>query len=336
MAASSPAPSQAELKLRNALTEDRPPRGTWIRIAGPICAVLLGVFGAAMYLRPIEVLRFIQKTRLGWSGVSENELALNDGLVTYFMTGGYPNQEPLILIHGVGPNAALEWRSMIATLAQAHYKVIAPNLPGFASSDHKQVRYSIAYQAAALAGLIDKLKLEKVNLVGHDLGADVALYYAVDHPDNVERLILVSGGMIGQRDAERIRASLVPNTPDKVKALVDSAFFGLPPMPDFMYERMMAALASDLPAQTDMLNSAAKDEAHIRSKLGQIFNTLTVIMWGGKDPVIPAAREEALHSALPGSATVIFRSSGHDPQLEHPDEFADSILYLLRQTEGGN
>ena len=174
-----------------------------------------------------------------------------------------------------------------------------------------------------------------MNLVGHDLGADVALYYAVEHPDNVERLILVAGGMIGQKDADRIRARMVPNSPDQVQAIVDAAFFGLPPMPGFMYDRMMAALALDLPAETDMLNSVGKDEAHIRSKLGQIFNTLTVIMWGGKDPVVPASRGEAMHSALPGSATVTFKTSGHDPQLEHPDEFADSILYLLRQTEGG-
>jgi pimeloyl-ACP methyl ester carboxylesterase len=331
----SPASRDAEVKLRAELAEERLTRHGWIRIAGPICAVALGVLGALAYLKPIELLRFLQETRLGWSGVTENDLALDSGLVTYLVTGGYPDEEPIVMVHGIGPNAALEWRGVMAPIAAGHYKVIALNLPGFASSDHKQVRYSIAYQAAALADLIDKLKLTNVNLIGHDLGADVALYYAVDHPNNVERLMLVAGGMIGAGEAARMRRDLLPSSPDKVHTMVDEAFFGLPPMPDFMYERMMAALAADLPAQNDMLESVGADEAHIRSHLGQIFNTLTMIIYGGKDALYPRARAEAVHTMLPGSATVAFKTSGHNPQLEHPDEFSDTILYLLRQTEGG-
>jgi pimeloyl-ACP methyl ester carboxylesterase len=333
--ASIPAPTQAETQLRAALSEERPRRGTWIRIAGPICAVILGVLGAAFYLRPIGVLRFTQETRLGWSGVTRTEIALDNGLMAYYVTGGYQDQEPVVMIHGLGPNAALEWRGVLGTVAEGHYKVVAPDLLGFASSEHRQVQYTIAYQAAAIADLIDKLKLDKINLVGHDLGADIALYYAVDHPDKVERLILVSGGMIGASQANRMRHSMLPATPEETRALVDSAFFGLPPMPSFMYERMTAALAEDFAAQSNMLDSVAKDEGHIRSRLGQIFNTLTVIMWGGKDSLFSAARGEALHSMLPGSATVVFKTSGHDPALEHPEEFSDSLLYLFRQTEGG-
>jgi pimeloyl-ACP methyl ester carboxylesterase len=329
-----PATSESEIKLRAALSEESPRRGTWIRIAGPLCAVALGVLGAAFYLRPIGVLRFAQETRLGWSGVARNEMALNDGLITYYVTGGFPDQEPVVMIHGLGPNAALEWRGVMAPVAEGHYKVVAPNLPGFASSEHKQVDYTIAYQAAALGNLIDNLKLDKVNLVGHDLGADVALYYAVDNPDKVERLILVSGGLIGAGAAAQMRHALLPATPEQARSIVDAALFGLPPMPDFMYDRMMAALADDLPAQSSMLDSVAKDEGHIRSKIGQIFNTLTVIMWGGKDPLV-APHAEALHSMLPGSATVIFKTSGHDPALEHPAEFSESLLYLFAQTEGG-
>jgi pimeloyl-ACP methyl ester carboxylesterase len=330
-----PAAPESEIKLRAALSEESPRRGTWIRIAGPISAVLLGVFGAAFYLHPIGVIRFVQETRLGWSGVTRSEVALNNGLMTCYVTGGYSDQEPVVMIHGLGPNAGLEWRGVMAPVAAGHYKAVAPNLLGFASSDHKQVPYTIAYEAAAVSDLIDNLKLDKVDLVGHDLGADVALYYAVDHPDKVERLILVSGGMIGASEAARLKHDLIPTTPDQMRAVVDATFFGLPPMPDFMYERITAALADDLPAQAGMLESVAKDEGHIRSRLGQIFNTLTVIMWGGMDTVFTPARGAALHSMLPGSATVVFKTSGHDPALEHPDEFSESLLYLFRQTEGG-
>ncbi len=333
MAEPSRAPSETE--IRGELIAPPVRRHAWINIVGPLCALALGVSAAMLYLRPIDTLRWIQLTRLGWSGVTQNEIALQDGLVTYLITGGYWEQEPVVMIHGLGPNAALVWRGVIAPIAEAHYKIIAPNLPGFASSEHKQVKYSIAYEAGAIAELIDQLKLDHVNLVGNDLGADVALYYAVDHPDKVERLILVGGGLGGAKAAARLRKGMLPTTPDGMRDLVQASFFDLPPMPQFMYERMMAALSADFQAQSDMLDSVPRDEAHIRSKLGQIFNTLTIIIWGGRDPYFTSAEGEALHAALPGSATVVFKTSGAFPQIEHPDDFADSLIFILKQQEGG-
>jgi pimeloyl-ACP methyl ester carboxylesterase len=325
--------TEADIRAENPARQLR--RHSWINIAGPIAAVFLGIFAAAMYLRPVDVLRWIQLSRLGWSGVAQNDLALKDGLITYLMTGGYSEMEPVVMIHGLGPNAALVWRGIMPPVADAHYKVIAPNLPGFASSDHKQVQYSIAYEAEAVAQMIDELKLDHVNLIGNDLGADVALYYAVEHPDKVERMVLVSGGLVGARGAEKLRQGMLPTTPDAIRAQVEASFFDLPPMPDFIYQRMMQELSTDLPAQTDMLNSVPRDEAHIRSKLGQVFNTLTIIMWGAKNPYFSAAEGNALHAAMPGSATVTFKTSGAYPQLEHPDDFAESLIFVIKQEEGG-
>ncbi len=333
MAEPSRVPSEAQ--VRGDLIAPPVRRHAWINIVGPLCALFLGVSGALLYLKPIETLRWIQLTRLGWSGVTQNEIALQDGLMTYLITGGYWEQEPIVMIHGLGPNAALVWRGVIAPVSAAHYKVIAPNLMGFASSEHKQVNYSIAYEAGAIAELIDRLKLDHVNLVGNDLGADVALYYAVDHPDKVERLILVGGGLGGAKAAAKLRAGMLPATPEATRDLVQASFFDLPPMPQFMYERMLAALSEDRQAQSDMLDSVARDEGHIRSRLGQVFNTLTIIIWGGKDPYFTVAEGEALHAALPGSATVVFKTSGAYPQIEHPDDFSDSLVFILKQAEGG-
>lgn len=333
MPESSRAPSEAE--VRGKLIAPPVRRHAWINIAGPLAAVFIGIFGAAFYLHPIGTLRWLQTTRLGWSGVTQNEIGLNDGLMTYFMTGGYWDQAPVVMIHGVGLDAALVWRNVVKPISEAHFKVIAPNLMGFASSEHRQVDYSIAYQAGAIAQLIDQLKLEHVSLIASDVGAEVALYYAVDHPDKVERLVLVSGGLMGAKGAEKLRKGLVPDTPAAMQAALAASFYGMPPLPQFMYDRMIAALAQDRQAQTDMLNSIPRDEAHIRSKLGQIFNTLTIIMWGGKNPFYSAAQGEALHAALPGSATVVFKTSGPFPQLEHPEDFAESLIFILKQVEGG-
>jgi pimeloyl-ACP methyl ester carboxylesterase len=146
---------------------------------------------------------------------------------------------------------------------------------------------------------------------------------------------LVSGGIVGTKGATSLRQNLLPASIAAMRSEVEARFFDLPPMPDFMYERMMTEVARDIPAQSDMLDSVAKDEAHIRSKLGQIFNTLTVIIWGGKDQVVSKNYGETLHSQLPGSATAIFKDTGHDPHLEHPEEFDEAVLFFLKQKEGG-
>ncbi len=324
-----------QAEVRGHIIAEPTRRHAWLNIAGPLGAALIGGFLAIFYLHPISVVRWIQSTELAWSGVSESEVGLDEGLMRYCLTGGYPGMEPVILIHGLGPNGALVWREVMEPIGEGHYKVLAPVLYGFADSEHKQVEHSIAYQADGISKFIDQLKLDKVNLIGWDLGADVALYYAVDHPDKVERLILVSGGMFGKSGADKLRQGMLPNSVEAMQQQVRDSFFDLPPLPDFMYQRMMAQLADDLQAETEMLNSIPKDERHIRSKLGQIFNTLTVITWGGKDPYFGARQGDALNGALPGSATIVFKTSGHFPQLEHPEEFTDSMLFVFKQTEGG-
>ncbi len=339
-ASENPAPEELEKRrheaqVRGELLAGSPRSQAWLNIAGPLGAIFIGAFLAVFYLHPISVIRWIQTAGLGWSGVTKSEVGLDEGLLTYYVNGGFPDMEPVILIHGLGPNAALVWREVIAPIGEGHYKVIAPNLYGFDGSEHKQIDHGIAYQAGAIAKLIDQFKLQHVNLVGWDLGADVALYYAVDHPDNVERLILVSGGLFGAAAAGKLRKDLLPSSVEAMRAQADQSFFDLPPMPDFMYERMMGQLADDSQAETEMLNSIPRDEGHIRSKLGQLFNLLTVITWGGKDPYFGPRQGAALHGALPGSATIVFKTSGHYPQLEHPDEFTDSMLFVFKQTEGG-
>ena len=126
---------------------------------------------------------------------------------------------------------------------------------------------------------------------------------------------------------------MLPTTVEAIRAQAEMSLFDLPPLPEVIYQRMMAELAKDMQAETDMLNSVPRDEAHIRSKLGQIFNTLTIIIWGAKSPFFAAAEGEALHAALPGSATVVFKTSGAFPQLEHPDDFAESLIFVMMNTK---
>lgn len=327
---------RAEIEFRSNISEG-PRQRSWLNIAGPVGAVLLIAFLVAFCVAPMGVIRSMQRLQLAWSGVTQSQASLKDGTMTYYVASGPPGlpKHPLLLIHGLGPDSALVWRRVMAPIAaKGRYVVIAPNLMGFGSSAHDaQTNCTIAYQAGAIGQLIDQLKLRHVSIVGWDLGADVALYYAVDHPRVVNRLILVSGGLFGRSAAKTLSQGMLPGSVEQMHQQVAQSFFDLPPMPSFIYRRMMDSLAADLPSQTGMMNSIPRAEAHIRARVGRIFNILTVVAWGGKDPYFGLRQGERLHAALPGSATIVFKSSGHYPQLGHPKDFANTILFILKQTD---
>ncbi len=158
-----------EAQVRGELLAGSTRTQAWLNIAGPLGAIFIGAFLAAFYLHPIGVIRWLQAAELGWSGVTRSEAGLDEGLLTYYVNGGFPDMDPVILIHGLGPNSALVWREVVAPIGEGHYKVMAPNLYGFDGSEHKQIDHTIAYQAGAIAKFIDELKLQHVNLVGWDL-----------------------------------------------------------------------------------------------------------------------------------------------------------------------
>src|SRR5580693_2376791 len=116
-----------EAEVRGEILAGRTRRHAWLNIAGPLGAVIIGAILAAFYLHPISVMRWLQAQGLGWSGVTKSEVGLDEGLMTYFVNGGFPNMEPVILIHGLGPNCALVWREVMGSIGEGHYKFMAPN-----------------------------------------------------------------------------------------------------------------------------------------------------------------------------------------------------------------
>jgi pimeloyl-ACP methyl ester carboxylesterase len=94
---------------------------------------------------------------------------------------------PLVLLHG-WPQHWRCWRHLIPPLAH-HYRLLAPDLRGFGSSDAPPGDYSKATFAADVLALLDAEGIDRARLVGHDWGGYVALLIALDHPERVERLL---------------------------------------------------------------------------------------------------------------------------------------------------
>lgn len=99
---------------------------------------------------------------------------------------------PLIFVHGLTANAFC-FQSFADALASDH-RVIAYDLRGRGDSDKPEEGYSVPLHAEDLAELIDELGLERPVVIGHSLGALIALYFAAHHPDKLSKLVLLDAG----------------------------------------------------------------------------------------------------------------------------------------------
>jgi pimeloyl-ACP methyl ester carboxylesterase len=103
--------------------------------------------------------------------------------------------EPVVLIHGLGSSADLNWRvpGVLGALAR-EFQVVAVDLPGHGRSDRPRDRQAYGVQVVDdVALLLDHLKLPKAHLVGYSMGGMVALKFAARHPGRTRSVLL--GGM---------------------------------------------------------------------------------------------------------------------------------------------
>ncbi len=101
---------------------------------------------------------------------------------------------PVILLHGF-PEPWSCWRHQIGPLAEAGYRVVAPDQRGYGRSEKpgRVADYALDVLAADVLGLIESTGRERVALVGHDWGAIVAWWVATHHPDRLGRLVIING-----------------------------------------------------------------------------------------------------------------------------------------------
>lgn len=109
----------------------------------------------------------------------------------YWKVGDGPN---IVMLHGLGGNLAL-WHLRAVPMLRDRYTVTSYDLRGHGHSEMSQSGYTTADMAADLHGLMDAIGIEKAHLVGHSLGADIALHFAMHYPERAEKLILVEAGL---------------------------------------------------------------------------------------------------------------------------------------------
>jgi len=114
--------------------------------------------------------------------------ALVNGIHLHYQQIGHgPN---VVMVHGITGNQAIWHLEVIPALMQ-EYRLTTYDLRGHSYSDMPPTGYTTADHALDLNHLLDSLGIERVHLVGHSFGAEIALHYTILYPERVERLVLI-------------------------------------------------------------------------------------------------------------------------------------------------
>ena len=125
------------------------------------------------------------------------------GRVHYVDEGEGPG---VLMVHGT-PTWSFLYRRLIASL-RARYRCVAPDLPGFGLSERPAGwSYRPQDQARIVVELVERLGLKDITLVVHDFGGPIGLPYALEHPENVCRLVLFNTWMWSLRGDRRLELS---------------------------------------------------------------------------------------------------------------------------------
>lgn len=254
----------------------------------------------------------------------------------------------LLLIHGIGDNSTT-WSTVQTKLAQ-RFTVIAPDLLGHGKSDKPRADYSVAAYANGMRDLLSVLDIERATVIGHSLGGGVAMQFAYQFPQLVDRLILVGAGGVTKDVNIALRAASLPMGTEALALLrvplvlpalqvlgrIGGALFGSTGMGRDLPH--VLRILADLPepkassAFSRTLRAVVDWRGQVVTMLDRCYLTESIpvqLIWGSKDVVIPAAHAELAHAAMPGSKLEIFEGSGHFPFHDDPDRFVEVVEQFI-------
>ncbi|HUR40745.1 MAG TPA: alpha/beta hydrolase [Verrucomicrobiae bacterium] len=251
---------------------------------------------------------------------------------------GKAGAEPVVLVHGLGQNGARDWARVVPVLAPNH-EVIALDLPGFGQSPGGNELYSPDNYVRVIEATIAPRAGKPFTLVGHSMGAAVALAYAAAHPQRVKRLVLVdmAGVLHGSVYAEslakfgigQVGGSLPADAP-WMEQLMRGVIGKLDKMPlDKQTVLRNPALRQQmLRGDPNLIAAFALGEHDFGAALRAV-RAPTLLIWGSEDRVAPLRTGQLAAALIADSRLEVIPGAAHTPQLEDPERFNTLLLEAL-------
>ncbi|MED7819464.1 MULTISPECIES: alpha/beta fold hydrolase [unclassified Francisella] len=242
---------------------------------------------------------------------------------------------PLIMLPGLTGDQTM-WGNIVLEL-QKHYQVILIDNRGAGRSQVTQAPFSISDMANDVMNVIEELKLKKTSILGHSMGGYVAQEFAIQYPEKLDKLILMS---------TRCKASPLSTIQSEIAFhLIDSKIDPIVLIKNSMTWCFGETFMSNEKNVTDYIERSLNRQypAHLEGFKHQVLainsfenNNLekiqapTLIINGEEDRIAPIPYSDYMKKHIPNAQQVILKNVGHMPHIEDCDQVVQQINKFLK------
>jgi pimeloyl-ACP methyl ester carboxylesterase len=249
--------------------------------------------------------------------------------------------EAIVLLHGLAGSSET-WRSLIGPLSRK-YRVVAPDLLGHGNSTKPRTDYSLGALSVLIRDVLDELGITRATFVGHSLGGGIAMQFVYQHPDYVQRLVLINSGGLGPDVGMLLRLASLPGAELVLPIIAAKRLLD----PGERVWSLMRKAGIESPRGEEMwrhyrsLSDGPTRQAFLRTVRGVIdhrgqavsalnrlntrMNFPVMAIWGDRDAMIPVAHAYAAQQIRPDVRVEVLTDVGHFPHAERPGEVAELI-----------
>lgn len=243
----------------------------------------------------------------------------------------------LLLLHGFG-GSLHNWNEWVEQL-KGSYRIVRIDLPGFGLSSPLRRKVHMDWFVDIVKEFVDALGLKFFTLIGNSLGGWAAWEYTARYPESVDKLVLLAAAgffqdtgkpsgieLMGKEQFRKLLRSGAPKL--LVRALAKASFGDKDKLPEDLVQRtyLMVNRSGMLASMIYVASSDARSNLDRLAKIQQ----RVLILWGGRDRVIPVGHADFFYSDLINSELILYPTVGHVPMMEIPERSLQDLLNFLR------
>ncbi len=272
-----------------------------------------------------------------------------NGISIHYAEGGIRG-ETVILLHGGGSDhSQLSWKFTLPVLAP-HFRVFAPDLPGYGKSSKIIKAPLITFYADILRQFLAALKINRVHLIGLSMGGAVALQLTLNHPQSVKKLALVSSYGLTRYHFRWAGTRILAANPalfHRIRKFITRHPALIKTGLNYLVgdsSKIDKSLISDVLQAYHMMGNGEAWRQFILEEVNwriyrtcfldqiQRINQPVLIIHGAKDRLIPLKTIRKAALKFPDSRLIVFEKCGHWIPRESPQQFNRTLLEFLTHT----
>ncbi|KOY84322.1 hypothetical protein AD998_21475 [bacterium 336/3] len=270
------------------------------------------------------------------NGFQNRDIKADDLVIDYWDNNR--DSEAIILLHGFGVQTEYQWYKQIAILSQK-YRVIVPNLLYFGKTVQNN-KYQLQDQINLVKIIVERLRLQKFDLMGLSYGGLIAIEFCVQNKEIVNKLILIDSPIkyLTTNDLEticqvyqinKIEELFAPRNYIGFKKQFKAAYYLKQFIPNFIYKVLYDNLCLPNIENWERLIVELKSNLELYAQKEYLIEHSILLVWGEYDDIIPTSIGSQLKNHLKNSKLEVIKKSKHLPNIEQSSQFNKIMMNFL-------